>query len=665
MNTSPYLAEAIRIADDLISKAEHSENGIYWKTMSMDSYKENASIWNVTDGLYNGVGGITLFFIELYKHVPDKKYLEIIIKSSSWLIEYANDHPTKFYNFFSGRLGTAYCLAKVYLLTNEEKYKSNAIAIALESVRFLKLNELKYDLLLGPPGALLGLIHIYEMLKEEKILQVAHLFLENILDQLCACENGIYWNRNRNQIKALCGFSHGASGMAFIFLELGKYFNNKNFYWLAEQLFNYENSHFDNEYSNWPDFRKSLTKEKDYEEFLKKYEDNNLAFFTSSADMNAWCHGAAGIGLARIKAHEVLRNIAYINDLKKSVEKTIQTTIRQSAPKRQSFILCHGACGNAEVFLEATKVWPEDEWLMQYARQIADAAIQEFKQFGGFVSGYSLIKEQNDTSLFMGNAGIGYFMLRCYDSVKTDSILAPQLNATFQGAISYFTSFSLSLRELKNKILRKYFSRSFRLLERHFPHELDSFFANITVNKISLQMNYFEFIRGTDSYKNNDFLQEILLLEWKKYYANESIQSNVLNYIQILYAMEKFKNFQTLAENDFLKVKLKLVEGSQMLSTHYNWRESELNDKIPKALEQEQNVLLLVSFNGTIELVISDLLAVLLDFFIEEKTIENAIKEIQNDFKDQSLEIQQQIKNSVIQNILYSIQEGVLLPSIL
>ncbi len=661
MSGSKYLQHAIDIAESLIAKAEYNEHGMYWKSMSMDMQNDNAIIWNVSDSIYNGVAGITLFFVELYKSVPEKKYLKVIEQSAAWLIENDKNNPTHYYSLYSGRLGSAYCLSKIYTLTKNQIYKKASVEIALKADVFLKGENLKYDLLVGPPGCIIGLLHIYEATKENKILEVLDLYVATVLDNLYSSEAGIYWNRGKDYIHGLCGFSHGAAGMAYIFLELGHYFNNDSFLWLAEQIFKYENSYYDAKNSNWPDYRKSIYKEGDYKDFIKKYEEKQFDFFTKGGDMNAWCHGAAGIGLSRARAIECLHDEQYKTDLQNAIYKVIQSNIEPNQKIRELYGLCHGACGNAEIFVDAFEIL-KDNKLKKYAEQIADNAIVEEKKYGGYLSGYSTSNEQNDTSLFMGNAGIAYFMLRMNDSTKTESVLAPKLKSIFTGDVKKYTSITISPSQLKRQIIKKHFLRTINLIEENFSSTLNSFFENTISSQKSLQHDFFQFINAVTFYKQYPIIEEIFSLEWEKYLATESIKSDVLNYVQALYSIEKFEEYQNLATQDFLNLKLKFIDEAKIITTHFNWQEYISIDIQSPLPENELYVLLLPFFSGTIELQISDLLAALLTSFTEANKVEMVLNEVVDNFKDEPDDVQSQIKNAVIQNIMYGIQKGMLIP---
>jgi hypothetical protein len=347
-----------------------------------------------------------------------------------------------------------------------------------------------------------------------------------------------------------------------------------------------------------------------------------------------------------------------------SINKVIQTNIKNKRPERASFILCHGSGGNAEIFIEAFKLFKNED-LKDYAKQIAENAIEEEEKNGGYMSGYATSKQENDTSLFMGNAGIGYFMLRLHDPDKTESILAPKTDSVYNGNLNAgkFKNLSVDLPSLKKMIIEKIFPRTTKLIEQDFSVNLHSYFNNHSNTKLSLQEDFYEFIQKNELFQKYQAIQEIAMLEWEKYRVNAGINSDVLNFVQILHSVNDFKKIQELPESDLLKKKLKLTDGAKIITAHINWMENKKIDIKNPLPDDEYYFLLLPSFNGTLEIVLTDLPAALLNSFFEVNSVENVLNEVLENFKNQAEEVKKTIKESVIHNILYALQKGMLVVS--
>src|SRR5437870_1613255 len=96
----------------------------------------------------------------------------------------------------------------------------------------------------------------------------------------------------------------------------------------------YERSLFSAEAGNWPDLRVADTD-------LRQAPGEKLPFPV------AWCHGAPGIGLARLLCRRLLDDPL----LDAEIETALRTTMASGFGYNHS--LCHGDLGNLELLVEA------------------------------------------------------------------------------------------------------------------------------------------------------------------------------------------------------------------------------------------------------------------------------------------------------------------------
>jgi lantibiotic modifying enzyme len=113
--------------------------------------------------------------------------------------------------------------------------------------------------------------------------------------------------------------------------------------------FTYEDRLYDGDRQNWPDLR-------------ELGRPPNDADTRSRSFMVAWCHGAAGIGLARLRAYQLLRE--HRSDLLPGVERAIRATSAylQVPPPDSDASPCHGRAGLIEVLLYAASVLGDREY---------------------------------------------------------------------------------------------------------------------------------------------------------------------------------------------------------------------------------------------------------------------------------------------------------------
>jgi lantibiotic modifying enzyme len=189
-------------------------------------------------------------------------------------------------------------------------------------------------------------------------------------------------------------------------LELYEETSSAKFREAAELGFAYERQWFSNEHENWPDFRKIA---------------NPSPGAGPSSFAAAWCHGAPGIGLSRLRGYELLG----APDLKREAEAAVRTTTKvlnhSGYGMLGDFALCHGRGGNAELLIYAADVLSDDASGAN-AQAVGRQGIERFgRQNLPWPCG---IPGGGETpNLMLGLAGIGYFYLRLYDPAVVPSIL--------------------------------------------------------------------------------------------------------------------------------------------------------------------------------------------------------------------------------------------------
>ncbi len=204
----------------------------------------------------------------------------------------------------------------------------------------------------------------------------------------------------------LTGFGHGAAGFATAFIELFPFTNNQEYLQIARSVIRYEDSHFNQQQQNWPDYRKF---------------DQGYGSMTATEEIVcsiAWCHGAPGIGLSRLRIYELTNDPV----MKQDAEAAIQTTLNHlNLYSVSNYSMCHGLFGNAELLLYAASLLKQPA-LWQKAEEIADKCIHEY--LDKKIPLPNGIQLSADTPDFMlGISGIGYFFLRLIDPVKFPSVL--------------------------------------------------------------------------------------------------------------------------------------------------------------------------------------------------------------------------------------------------
>jgi lantibiotic modifying enzyme len=214
-------------------------------------------------------------------------------------------------------------------------------------------------------------------------------------------ERGIAWDSRFPTVGPLTGFSHGNAGIAWALGELADLTGEARFRTAERAAVAYERSLFSAEAKNWPDLR-----------------DLNALKLKGDADqprfMAAWCHGAPGIGLARILSWGRLDEPA----TRAEIEAALETTLAQGFGDNHS--LCHGDLGKLETLLQAGERLGDPRW--RAAADRMSAATLDSIRKNGWICGVPSGVET--PGLMTGLAGIGFGLLRLAEPRRTPSVLA-------------------------------------------------------------------------------------------------------------------------------------------------------------------------------------------------------------------------------------------------
>jgi type 2 lantibiotic biosynthesis protein LanM len=330
--------------------------------------------------LYSGTAGIAMFLWLLAQATGDRIFR---VTAEAALRQALHSRPLSGCGLYSGGLGILYAAAEI----RQECDESAALRLAEPDLS-------QRDVMDGSAGAIAVLLNLHARTRSAPLLDAAVRHADLLLDEASRSGDGWSW-KTIPASRDLTGFSHGTSGIAWALLELHHVTGEQRFRGAALQAFRYEHSYFNVAEQNWPDFRA---------------EQASYPVF--------WCHGAAGIGLCRLRAWQLLGD----EQLLAEARVAMQTVIQRSA-SLTSFSLCHGQAGNADVLIYASQVLGE-EGPLRSAESIAQEGMQRYEHRGiPWPCGLPGASETPD--LMLGLAGIGYFYLRLADPERIPSVLSP------------------------------------------------------------------------------------------------------------------------------------------------------------------------------------------------------------------------------------------------
>ncbi len=440
-DNSIFLTEAINIGNAIVDASVHENNSCFWNVYTHEDKIDPNNI-----SFYGGYSGVITYLIELYKITGQEKYLDTVLLGAEWLIRYSYSWKDKNLAFYCGCGGVIYVFTEIYKLTGVEKYKLHALSLAKNG----NPPNSTCDILYGSAGSILTLLHLHNETGEDWLLDTIYIHVNYLLGCTLFPTKGFCWERTGCSIHPLCGFAHGASGIAFVFLELHRYFKIELFYKIAEKAFEYEDQYFHTEgeniaKNNWPDLRKDVYQDDGVEKLVTAYREQDFIQFTNYTFMSAWCHGAPGIGMARLHAYKWFGNGHFL----KMAENAIDNTIRTLSQRNTNYTLCHGVFGNLNLLIDAYCVTNNSSFLSTAVNYGKHAIANN----NGYTSGISKTGARADANLLNGLAGIGHFYLRLVDPSNIKSVLVPcisqiKTNARLEGRISTSSFLNLMYKNI-------------------------------------------------------------------------------------------------------------------------------------------------------------------------------------------------------------------------
>ncbi|MGD9533405.1 MAG: lanthionine synthetase LanC family protein [Candidatus Nitrosocosmicus sp.] len=378
-----------------VTEISPGNNSIFTKSLSCD--------------VYDGTSGIALFLLALYGYTKRQEYLETIEGAVNHSLSNAKKlHHVGRFSFFTGKLGIAYVSLKVGYDLGLNYLTDQGIEL-LKGLQKDFEKEHLLDVISGNASGIPTLLSLYIIFRDEHMLELAILLGDELIKSSKKGKYGISWNDKTNGIKSslhnLTGFSHGTAGIGCSLLELYKITKENIYKDAAENAFSYENHWFNKQINNWPDFRSNSL-----------VDANRLGFKYATA----WCHGAPGIGLSRIRAFHLLKDPKYLLDSNAAINTSIQVLEKAIKNSNFDFSLCHGLSGVCETLLYADKIFGTN----LYKSMLRRIGLYGIKKYGKEVSYWPCgIKNGVTPGLMLGLAGIGYFYLQLTDSSKISNPL--------------------------------------------------------------------------------------------------------------------------------------------------------------------------------------------------------------------------------------------------
>ncbi|NJR15982.1 MAG: type 2 lantipeptide synthetase LanM [Calothrix sp. CSU_2_0] len=401
------LQDAIEIGNHLVSNTIYNYNECNWLDLDYIFKANRYKIQTLDDSLYTGRAGVALFLAALGKITNNSEFKQVALKAllpfqkSLGKIEISKDIRKSELGLL-GTGGNIYSLVKISQFLEEPSLLDTARIAAKRLTQQVIDRDNKFDVMFGVAGVIPGLLQLYYQTSDRTILDIA-----------IACGNHLLEHRSHTNHRAwitieskkpLTGFSHGAAGISLSLLQLYDVTNNIAFLEAAHEAIAYEQSVFDASVKNWPDFRMS--------------DETNQTNF-----LHTWCHGSAGIGLARLASLTILKEAGLQTEkIYSDIDIALETTLKYGIPNADIDHLCCGHMGRVELFILASQklgnnksldiAWQQTEWVLNRAKQRGSYYFNSHP--------YDRIYSPN---FYRGNAGVGYQLLRLAFPESLPSVL--------------------------------------------------------------------------------------------------------------------------------------------------------------------------------------------------------------------------------------------------
>jgi lantibiotic biosynthesis protein len=342
-------------------------------------------------GLYAGTAGVGLFLAELAAACADRE----VARTARGALRHAKARvrdvdPRLGLSVYDGTLGVAIALLRSGDVLDDQELVEAGEALAADACA--SPSPPGRDLLHGAAGAVLGLLALDARLEEPSRAPRARALAAALLDADLP----------------LTGLAHGRSGLGLALVAAdGARLRRKGLRVLADEGAEYVEAD-----DGWPDLRDP---------------DGAVAAGAPPPFATAWCHGAPGIALARIRALELVPgDPALEGDARRALRASEWPTAAAAEGIGADFCLCHGLAGNAWVLLEGSEAL-RDERLARTAHGVGDAGVETYHRHGlPWPCGPG---QAPPPGLLVGMAGIGLFYMRLAGTPVASPLLPERLVA--------------------------------------------------------------------------------------------------------------------------------------------------------------------------------------------------------------------------------------------
>lgn len=351
--------------------------------------------------LYSGAAGIAMFLAFLGEQTGDRRYERVARRAFVGVRrELAERAATSEIGAFSGTSSMLYAAFHLARLWGDSSLLHRCLRV-LPALHAQVAEDKKLDVVNGAAGCIPVLLLLHRHGLSDQALDVARCAGDHLLAHSIRTPQGTGWGRPARGKLPLLGFAHGAAGIAWTLLELAAETGDQRYWDAAHSAVAFGRAHWDPRLGYWADPGDSA-----------RSQDGARQRLTPRS---AWCHGAPGIGIARILSTGCGGDDAMPGEIDAALRSTAALGFSKS------HCLCHGDLGNIELFHLAAERLNRPA-LRDQALRLVHGVLVDARREGRWRCGGPPAVEM--PGLMMGLAGIGYGLLRAGWPDRHPSILA-------------------------------------------------------------------------------------------------------------------------------------------------------------------------------------------------------------------------------------------------
>jgi type 2 lantibiotic biosynthesis protein LanM len=398
--------QAAQIVGRILSNAIHGEDGsVAWIAPVLSA--TGWSVQPVGQDLYNGISGIALLFGAYLRETRSGRAdpiegLDKLFEAAVHTLHLAEskrqrvlDEGIKLrpltpgtYIGLGSQIWTYLVLAHWQLDGGSGLERARKLA---EEIPAAAEADDTNDLLMGTAGAIPPLLMLARRSGDGQYVHLASQLGDLLAERAQRRDGQVYWTYSQAP-EGVGGFAHGVTGIGWALTRLARASGSARHEQLAREAFAFEDALFDEEEQSWLDLRR-------------------LEGFKTAA---AWCHGAVGIGLARLNLDPTLTRTSTRQDLHRAAAATWRLGMGWN------HCACHGDLGAWELLHYAIAAGEGPPGLSDSS--LLDLILTGLEQHGPScgIAGNACVP-----GLLPGLGGIAYQLLRAHSESDLPSILMP------------------------------------------------------------------------------------------------------------------------------------------------------------------------------------------------------------------------------------------------